>query len=251
MHKRTADLGVAPLGPLLIKLSLPAIAGMLVMALYNVIDTFWVARLGGDAVAALTVVFPWQIAVSALGVGAGVGVASLVARRYGEGRGEEANLAGGQVILLTVVLGFGLAVVAHLLPEPMLRMFGATPEIMPLAKDYLFSVALGVPFVMFMMGTNGLYRGAGNTMLPTIVMTTSAVCNAMLAPFMVLGLWGFPAMGVLGAGYSTAIAQLLGAAAALWHLRSHRSGFNIHWRHLRPSPQVLQDIAAVGAPAGG
>jgi len=103
---------------------------------------------------------------------------------------------------------------------------------------------------MIMMGTNGLYRGAGNTVLPTIVMITSAVANAILAPFLVLGLWHFPSMGVLGAGYSTAIAQLLGAAAALWHLRSHYSGFHIGWRHLRPAPPVLKDILAVGAPAG-
>jgi putative MATE family efflux protein len=249
MHKRTADLGVAPLGRLLLKLSLPAVIGMLVMALYNIIDTFWAARLGESAVAALTVVFPWQMIVGALGVGTGVGVSSLVSRRFGEGRGEGANRTAGQTVLFACTLGPLLTLTAVLFSAPVVRLFGATPELEGLARDYLHAVALGVPFVLFLMATSGLYRGAGNTVFPTVTVTISAVLNAAIAPVLIFGLGGFPALGVTGAGLATASSQFLASIMGVIYLWSRHSGFQVQARHLRPDLEVIRDIFQVGAPA--
>lgn len=249
MQKRTADLGVAPLGRLLLRLSLPAVVGMLVMALYNIIDTFWAARLGESAVAALTIVFPWQMIVGALGVGTGVGVSSLVSRRYGEGRGEMANRTAGQTLLFAVTVGPVLALTAVLFSLPVVRLFGATPQLEGLARDYLHAVALGVPFMLFLMSTSGLYRGAGNTLFPTLTMSTSAVLNVGIAPVLIFGLLGFPRLGVTGAGLATAVSQFLAALMGAVYLWSRHSGFQVRARHLRPDLRVLRDIFQVGAPA--
>jgi putative MATE family efflux protein len=249
MEKRTADLGVAPLGPLLLKLSLPAIAGMLVMALYNIIDTYWAGRLGTDAVAALTVVFPWQMIVGALGVSMGVGCSSLVSRRFGEGRGEMANRAAGQVILFAVAVGPALGLVAVLCSAPVVRLFGATPELMPFARNYLHALAPGVPFILFLMSSSGLYRGSGNTVFPTITVVTSAVLNALFAPLLILGYFGMPRLGVTGLGLATASSQVLASLMAMVYMGTRHSGFHVRRRHLRPDGPVLKDIALVGAPA--
>ncbi|HEY3397518.1 MAG TPA: MATE family efflux transporter [Armatimonadota bacterium] len=230
-------------------MSVPAIAGLVVMALYNLIDTYWAARLGEDAVAALTVVFPWQMIVGAIGVGTGVGVSSLVSRRFGEGRGEQANRAAGQTLLIAGVAGPVLLVLALLFSLPIVKLFGATPAVEGLARDYLHAVALGVPWVIFLMASSGLYRGTGNTLFPTITMSTSAVLNAIFAPLFILGLWGAPRLGVTGLGLATALSQFLAALIALVYLWSPRGGYTVHLRHLRPHFGVMRDIFQVGAPA--
>ena len=249
MQKRTADLGVAPLGSLLLRLSVPAIAGMLVMALYNIIDTYWAGRLGTEAVAALTVVLPWQMIVGALGVSTGVGVSSLVSRRFGEGRGEAANRTAGQTVLLACTVGPLLAVAAVIFSLPVVRLFGATSALEGLARDYLHTLALGVPFVLFLMSTSGLYRGSGNTVFPTITICTSAVLNAIFAPLLILGPFGLPRLGVAGLGLATALSQFLASLVAMAYLWSRHSGFRVRLRHLRPDREIIQDIAQVGAPA--
>jgi putative MATE family efflux protein len=248
MQKRTADLGDAPLGSLLLRLSLPAIAGMLVMAVYNIIDTYWAGRLGTAAVAALTVVFPWQMIVGALGASVGVGVSSFVSRRFGEGRGELANRAAGQVMLFTLVVGPVLGLLSVVFSLPVVRLFGATPELVPLARNYLHGLALGVPFIIFLMATSGLYRGAGNTVFPTVTLITSALLNALFAPLLILGYFGLPRLGVTGLGLATASSQVLGSLLAMIYLRTRHSGFHVRRRHLRPDAGVVKDISLVGAP---
>lgn len=248
LTKRTADLGMAPLGPLLIRLGIPAMVGMLVTSLYNFVDTFWVARLGKNAVAALTVVFPWQIIVAAIGIGMGVGIASLVARRCGEGRTDQVNDIGGQIVFFSVAGGAICGSLTLLFPVALLRMFGTTPEILPLSHIYLTTVVFGLPALLFMMATNGLYRGLGNTLLPMVVMGSSALVNIVLDPLLIFGLGPFPRLGVQGAGLATALSQwaiAMGLAGYLW---SRYSGVRIQGRHLRPQVEVFRDIAQVGAP---
>ncbi len=249
MQKRTAELGTAPLGSLLLRLSVPAILGMLVMALYALIDTYWAGRISTDAVAALTVVLPWQMIVGALGVSTGVGVSSLVSRRFGEGRGEAANRTAGQTVLFAGTVGPLLAATAVHFSLPVVRLFGATPALEGLAQSYLHTLALGVPFVLFLMSTGGLYRGSGNTVFPTVTICVSAALNAVFAPLFTLGHWGMPMLGVAGLGLATALAQCLASLVAMAYLWSRHSGFRVRLRHLRPDPGILRDIAQVGAPA--
>ena len=106
LSKSTERLGTAPLGRLLLSLSLPGMASMATMALYNIIDTFWVAKLGHEAIAALTVVLPYHILVIAISVGSGIGINALVSRRFGERDIEVTNRIAGQIFPITVFFGF-------------------------------------------------------------------------------------------------------------------------------------------------
>jgi len=251
MSERTADLGTKPLGRLLLSLSLPSIAGMVVMSLYNLIDTFWVGRLphGTAAIAALTVLFPLQMVSGSLGMGTGVGVASLAARRFGARRLDEVGQVAGHAVVVPVICGVIFMVICLAAPEALVRFFGAPADVGPLAVEYLRAIALGMPFLLLMTTLSGLFRGAGNTVLPMVMMIISAVINAVLAPLLIFGWGGFPELGIRGAGLATALAQLGGATLASVYLWSGKSGYHISVRHLRLRANILAEIGRVGLPA--
>lgn len=251
VQKRTADLGTAPIVGLLVRLSVPSAVGMVVMSLYNLVDTFWVAGLpyGTKAIAALTILFPVQQLAGSLGVGAGVGVASLVSRRFGEDRREEVNAIAGNAVTLPLVLGVALAGLCLLVPHGLVRVFGAPEELADLSSLYLTTVAFGFPFLMFTMTASGLFRGSGDTVAPMVVNVAAACVNALLDPFLIYG-WGpFPELGVQGAALATATSQLLGTAIAATYLWSRRSAYRVRARHLGLRLSILTDVAQVGAPA--
>ena len=118
ISRRTTELGTAALGPLMVKLSIPGMVGMVSMALYNIAGTFWVGRLPNatEAIAALTVLFPFQMMAGACGMGVSAGVMSLASRRFGAAKADEANHAAGQGLMLACGLG-----VLLLLFSPLLR----------------------------------------------------------------------------------------------------------------------------------
>ncbi|MBN1460157.1 MAG: MATE family efflux transporter, partial [Armatimonadetes bacterium] len=251
MSKRTSDLGEAPLGPLMVKLSIPGMIGMLVMSVYNIVDTLWVSGLpyGTEAIAALTVLFPFQMIAMALGMGVSAGATSLVSRRFGAGRAAEANQAAGNAISLALALGAFFALLGILYAGPVVRAFGATPEIVGPSIAYLTIVAFGFPFQMFAMTLGGLYRGSGNTVTPMAIMACSAVTNAALDPFLIYG-WGpFPELGIRGAAVATLVAQFVAAGISFFYLRSRRSGYHVRANDLKLHWGVVRDIAEVGLPA--
>ena len=249
MKEYTERLGYAPLGRLLLRLSLPSIAATVTISLYNIVDTFWVAKLGHEAIAALTIVFPYQILVIALGVGTGIGIAALVSRRFGENNPEATNHVAGQTFFLSVFWGLIFMMFAVFFSEGILTTFGATPDIMEYGTQYLVITAYGAPQVIFALVASNLIRGSGDAIKPMIIMITASVINIILDPFMILGLGPFPEMGVRGAALATVIAQSFGAILALYYLLAHRTAFRIRVGHLRPNMPILGDIYRVGAPS--
>ena len=246
----TQALGHAPLGWLMIRLSLPGMVGMLVSSLYNLVDTFWVSGLpeGTHAIAALTVLFPLQMIAGALGMGLSAGVTSLVSRRFGAGRTDDVHCAAGNALLLAVLLGGLLTLIVLPLARPVVLLFGATTEILDPSVAYLTTVAFGFVFDMFAMTANGLYRGSGNTFVPMLLLASGAVLNAVLDPFLIYG-WGpFPHMGIEGAALATVIAQGFAALLSALYMGSRHSGYRLHAGHFRLKPRILADIAQVGAP---
>jgi putative MATE family efflux protein len=249
MEEYTKRLGYAPLGGLLLRLSLPSIAATVTLSLYNIVDTFWVAKLGHEAIAALTIVFPYQIFAIALGVGTGIGVAALVSRRFGENNPEATNHVAGQTFFLSAFWGLLFMMIAVFFSETILTAFGATPDIMEYGGQYLVITAYGAPQIIFALVASNLIRGSGDAVKPMIIMITASVINIILDPLMILGLGPFPEMGVRGAALATVIAQSSGAALALCYLLARRTAFRISFGHLIPSLPILGDIYRVGAPS--
>ena len=249
MQEYTERLGYAPLGRLLLRLSLPGIASTVTASLYNVVDTFWVARLGHEAIAALTIVFPYQILFVAVAVGTGIGITSLVSRRFGERNLEATHHIAGQIFFLSVGIGLIFILAAVLFSEQILVAIGATPDILDFADQYLVIIAYGAPMIIFAMISGQLIRGSGDAVKPMIIMISASVLNIVLDPLMILGIGPFPEMDIRGAAWATVIAQSLGAAIALFYLLAHRTAYTIRAKHLLPDLSVLKDIYRVGAPS--
>ena len=133
LQNSSAQMGEEKITTLLVRFSLPAIIGMLVMATYNIVDTIFVGRLGSEAIAALSVAFPLQMLLGAIGVGSGIGAASLISRSLGAGDKKEAENALGQVITLALIFGAVVAAAGYYYCDPSL-VLGTTPDIIGLTK---------------------------------------------------------------------------------------------------------------------
>jgi putative MATE family efflux protein len=249
MKDYTERLGDAPMGRLLIKLSLPGMAATISTSLYNIVNTIWVARIGYEAIAALTIVFPFQILYYAIGGGTGIGIAALVSRRFGEKKPEAANHAAGQIFFISAVWGLLFILVAVPFANKILPFLGATPDIMDYSRQYLVITAFGAPFIIFALVTSNLIRGSGDAVKPMIIMISSTLINVVLDPLLILGIGPFPRLGVPGAALGTVIAQILGALLGLYYFLSGKTAYHIKLAHLRPDLSILKDIYRVGLPS--
>ncbi|MBN1676290.1 MAG: MATE family efflux transporter [Kiritimatiellae bacterium] len=244
-------MGTAPIGPLLLRMSLPAMVSVVLMSVYNLIDTLWVSGLpdGTEAIAALTVLMPLQMVAAALGMGMSAGVASVVARRFGERNIEAVSAIAGNAVTLPILLGTVVASVCLAFPEPLAFVFGGSRQLVTPAVGYLTVVAWGFPFQIYSMSMDGLIRGAGNTKTPMYIRGSAALLNAGLDPFLIYG-WGpFPMLGLRGAAIATLLAQMLGAALSTGYMLSSRSPYRISAAGLRLRTAIVRDIAQVGFPS--
>ena len=249
LKETTKRLGDAPLGKLLLSLSLPGIASMITMALYNIIDTFWVARLGYRAIAALTIVMPYHILIIAFGAGTGIGVSALTSRRFGEGNVEATNHVAGQIFPLAVLLGSVFLAAAVFFSNTILTICRATPDIMDYATQYLVIISFGAPFLIFSISANNLLRGSGDAIRPMIFMIIATVINIILDPLMIFGIGPFPEMGVRGAALATTISQACAAGLNFYYIVAHKSIYRIKLAQIRLNLPILRDIYRVGFPA--
>jgi putative MATE family efflux protein len=249
IENKVLDLGKGPIFPLLLKMSWPSITAMLAMAVANLIDTFWLARLSTQALAALTVCFPIQMIFGAIGVGTGVGAGSFAARMFGAGQHEKAQQTAGQVILLSIALGILTMIPVLIGHDAILRGFGATDDIMPLARQYLVLIVFGSPFLYFLMMVNNLLRAEGRPQLSMYVVLTLSLVLMVLEPFLIFG-WGFfPKLGIAGAALAAVISQMISAAVSFYFLQLSTSRYHLTRRHLVPSLSICRSIYQTGFPS--
>ena len=249
MKKSQLDLRTEPVGPLLWKMSLPSITAMLVMAFYNFIDVFWLSRLGPQTIAAVTIAFPIQMLFSGFGVGTGVGAGSFAARMLGAGNAETANRTAGQVIFLSLFIGAAVIVPGLAFHDAILRLFGATEEILPPAREYFTVYLFTIPFLVFMISAGNLFRAEGNPNYSMYALSTAALLGALLDPFLIFG-WGpFPELGIQGAAWAAGIAQSAACGLSLWLFARPTSSYRIRRGHLAPDLPVIRSVYRVGVPA--
>jgi putative MATE family efflux protein len=239
-------LGSQSIGKLLLRLSVPATVAMLVMALYNVVDTIFVGRgVGTDAIGGLTIVFPFQIIVMAFANMIGIGTASVVSRNLGSGNRERAYTAGGNAFAVSIGFGLIVTILGYALLNPILRLFGATPVLLGYARDYLSVILAGSVFITFAMATNNIVRAEGRATVAMLTMVLGAVANMILDPIFIFAL----KMGIRGAALATVISQFFSFLFLLFFYLSGRSSLKIRLIHLKPVSGVLKEIFALGVPA--
>ncbi|MFD1019301.1 MATE family efflux transporter [Thalassobacillus hwangdonensis] len=246
MNEQSQRLGTQPIPKLLRNLSVPAMIGMFVMALYNVIDTLFIARgVGILGVAGVSIAFPAMMIMMAVSAAVGIGGASVISRRLGEDRQEEANQVFGNVIFMIVAVSFFGLISAFTFMDPMLKLFGASDEILPYASDYIFPILVGSIFFTFAFSTNNIIRSEGNSKVAMITMVVPAILNIFLDAIFIFGL----DMGVQGAALATVIAQAIGSVMVLVYFLGGKSSLNLHLKALKPQWLVIKETLIIGMPA--
>lgn len=242
--EKTRKMAEMPIKKLLTEMSIPAIIGMLVTAVYNIVDTIFVGRIGTEAVGAVTIAFPLFMVISAIGLTFGIGSGSFISRLLGENNKEMANQVSTTSIITTFILGILMAVGGIYYLKPLLRLFGATDAIMPYAVNYTAIIILGSIFTMSNMNMNNMVRAEGSAKMSMVALSTGAVINIILDPILIFTF----KMGIAGASTATVIAQAVSTVMLIAFYKSEKSVLDFKISEFRPSLTIYSEIMKIGVP---
>lgn len=241
---RAKLLGEEKVSKLLIKFSLPAIVGMTVNAIYNIVDRIFIGNfvdslgLGG-----ITIAFPIMIILMAFGMLIGIGATSLISIRLGEGKKEEAELILGNAMVLLIVVSLTLSILGSIFLDPILKLFGASPQILPYAKEYLSIILLGAVFQSIGFGMNNFIRADGSPKMAMATMLIGAILNTILDPVFIIVF----NMGIKGAALATIISQAVSATWVLNYFFSGKSSLKLKKENWILKSHIVKNILAIGS----
>ncbi|HHU36044.1 MAG TPA: MATE family efflux transporter [Treponema sp.] len=230
---------------LLLQFSLPAIVGLLVNALYNIVDSIFVGRGVGDlGLAGVTVSFPIVMGFMAVTMLIGMGATALISLRLGQKRGEDAEKIIGNAFVLLVVLGLSLTVFGLIFLKPILLFFGASPDVLPYATDYMRIILLGTVFMAIGGGMNNFIRAEGNPRIAMNTMLIGTVTNIILDyVFIFIFKWG-----IKGAAAATVISYSVTSTWVLYHFLRGKSKLKIRRKNLKLNRLIVKGIVIIGFP---
>jgi putative MATE family efflux protein len=236
-------LGTVPVNKLLMQFAIPSIIAMLVSALYNIVDQFFIGRSVGElGNAATNIAFPLSISCVAIALLFGIGGASAFNLTMGKGEREEAVYYIGNSAVMLFGLGVVLCIITQIFLTPMLTFFGAPDNVLGYAKTYTRITSIGFPFLILATGGGHLIRADGSPKFTMICNLTGAVINTILDALFVFGFH----MGMAGAAIATIIGQFISGAMAFYYFRHYRTA-TIRKKHLRIRKKYLGRIVSLGA----
>ena len=248
-HSDENKMGTMPVNKLLVSMSLPMIASMLVQALYNVVDSVFVAQISENALTAVSLAFPIQSLMIAVSSGTCVGINALLSRSLGEKRQKEANLS--------AVNGVFLAFVSYLV-FALMGIFGShlffasqteNREIVEFGTQYL-TICLIFSFGIFMeMTFERIMQSTGRTIYSMVTQGTGAIINIILDPIMIFGLFGFPRLGIRGAAIATVTGQIIAMILAVWFNHKKNRDVQLSFKGFKPDGRIIAKIYEVGVPS--
>lgn len=242
-------LAEGPIGKNLFALALPIVLANSVQTSYQLINTFWVGRLGADAVAAVSVSFPIIFLLVSLGGGLTIAGSILVAQYTGARDYAQVNHVSGQTLLMVLTVSLALSVLGYFAVPTMLRWMGVSAAVFADAAGYMRVSFVGIVFVFAFAMYQSIMRGIGDTKMPLYVVSLSVVLNLILDPILIFG-WGpIPPLHVAGAAYATLITQAISAALGMYLLFSPRFGLELTRRNLLPDWPLLRRVFRLGLPA--
>ena len=242
-------MGEMPEGRLLLTMAVPMILSMLVQALYNVVDSIYVAQVSEDCLSALSLAFPAQNIMIGLGTGTGVGVSTLVSRALGRRDQAEASRVAGTAIFLSFCCWALMALFGIFAADAFVHSQTNIESIRSSADSYLRIVTIGSLFVYFEIGMERLLQSTGLTKLSMWTQMIGAVTNIILDPFFIYGWLGLPAMGTAGAAIATVIGQAVGAGVGLFFQLKRNREIPIRLSDIRPFGRIIRDIYRIGFPS--
>ncbi|WP_026477919.1 MATE family efflux transporter [Alkaliphilus transvaalensis] len=244
MNQHSKMLATEKIWKLLLKLSAPAMLGMVVNSLYNLVDTIFVGQfIGKMAIAGLTIVFPIQLLVMAVAQTIGIGGASMISRSLGAGDVEKAEKTMGNMMTLTLVISLAIALLGTIFIVPILKLFGASEEVLPYAVEYMRIIIWGTFFFVFALTSNNIIRAEGNAKVAMVTMIISAGLNIILDPlFIVVFDWG-----ITGAALATVLSQAVTVLYLVHYFLKGKTTVKFKMKNLTFEKEIVKEIIAVGS----
>lgn len=242
-------MGVLPVGKLVFSMSLPMMVSMLVQALYNIVDSLFVSQINQNAFTGVSLAFPLQNLMIAVGVGTGVGVNANLARALGEKKFEKANKFARHGIFLAVCSYLAFLAVTLCFTKVYFRAQTDVAATIRYGEQYLY-IAGGLSVGSFMQIMNErLLQSTGKTVLSMFTQGLGAVINIVLDPILIFGIGPFPKMGVAGAAVATVVGQICGALFGIYLNVTRNHEINLNMRGFRPEEKFVKSIYAIGVPS--
>lgn len=201
--------------PLLVKLTIPMMAGMVSMVIFNLVDTFFIGQLGRDQLAAMGFTFPVVMVISGISVGLGMGTSAVISREIGRGSVKLVRHLATNSLLLGIPVIALFALAGLLTIDPLFRLLGADGVVLVYIKEYMQIWYIGVPFVVIPMIGNNIIRATGDMKTPGLIMVALFFFNAFLDPLLIFGIGPFPKMGIAGGALATVFSRAVGMTLAL------------------------------------
>ncbi len=236
------DYTAGPVGSALVLLSVPMVLEMAMESLFAVVDVFFVARVGADAVATVGVTESLLTIVYTVAMGLGIGATAVVSRRIGEKDDEGAAQAAAQAIALGLIMSAAVGIVGWFNAERLLQLMGATPSMVDSSLGYAQVMFAGNATVTLLYLNNAIFRGAGDPAIAMRVLWIGNAINMVADPILIFGLGPFPELGVTGAAIATNTGRAIAVVIQLWTLGSGRSRIHITRRHLELVPSVMWNV---------
>ena len=250
MERKENKMGVMPVRKLILTMSLPMMVSMLVQALYNVVDSIFVARVSQDALTAVTTAYPLQMMMIAVGSGTGVGMNALLSRSLGEKKFDRADKAANMGILLTILNFVIFLLLGVFAAKPFIASQTDNPLVREYGSSYLSIVLCCSIGLQFQMTFERMLQSTGRTVYSMISQATGAIINIIFDPILIFGLLGAPKMGVAGAAVATVMGQVIASIIGLVLNLKKNEDINITLKGtFTPDPETIKEIYVVGVPS--
>lgn len=249
MEIKAPDMLQSKVAVLLLRLSCPAMGGMVLYGAFSVADTYFVAKLGAAALAALTFCLPVQILIFSIAYATGTGLSSLIGRVLGSGEYEHGDNIAWHGIFVTLAYSLLFLWLGYHYQDELLLLFGCTPETFTLCKGYLSIALPGSLFALLQIVLGNILQGEGKTVLPVIASLLGIMCNVALDPVFIFGIGPIPALGLNGAALAGFLAQLGSLALTVAFVMYKKTYLSWSIRHFRQRPRIILAIYKVGFPA--
>src|SRR5690554_6104207 len=218
--------------------------------MYQLIDTFWLGRLGANEVAAVSLSFPILFLILSLGGGLTLAGSEIIAQAKGARNQKNVNYSSSQTVFVIFFLSIFLSVVTFYVSEPLMQLVGAGPEILADSVIYFKYSSFGFMFLFMFFVFQSLMRGIGNVWMPMFIVLGTVFLNLVLDPLFIFGLGPIPAMGVKGAAVASVITQGISAPVGLWILLCGKHAIKIRWSDRSFNLAWTKRMVNLGIPAG-
>lgn len=247
--RKENKMGTMPIPKLLVSMSLPMMISMLVQALYNIVDSMFVAQLSEDALTAVSLAFPIQTLMIAISTGTGVGINALLSRNLGEKDYKGANTAAKNGLFLAIVSCIVFAVLGGAGSHFFFATQTDNPVILAYGTQYLTIITICSFGIFLQITFERLLQSTGKTIYNMITQGTGAIVNIILDPILIFGLFGLPKLEVAGAAIATILGQIVAVSMSIFFNHTKNKEINVSLRHFRPHGHTIAVIYKVGIPS--